>query len=273
MLARLAIALCLCSLAAVAASQAALSRTGGTREFPARPEPGSSGGTPLVGASGIPVRVRTVALRARTATRPRPVMHLLARVRPRHTVSLRSRPGGPIAARMTATTEFGSPRVLGVARSRGRWLGVTTTATPNGRIGWVRADDDALTVGRTPYSLVARLSARTLELRRGHRLVRRFRVAVGRPGSATPTGRFAVTDKLAGSRFGPYYGCCILALSGFQPHPPAGWRGGNRLGIHGTSSPGSIGTAASAGCLRAGEADLRMLMRRVPLGAPVTVRR
>ena len=93
-----------------------------------------------------------------------------------------------------------------------------------------------------------------------------------RPGSETPTGRFAVTDKLSGPRFGPYYGCCILALNGKQPNLPAGWQGGNRLAIHGTNSPGTIGAAASAGCLRAGDADLRLLMRRVPLGTPVFIR-
>ena len=68
-------------------------------------------------------------------------------------------------------------------------------------------------------------------------------VAIGRPGSETPTGRFAVTDKLNGASFGSYYGCCVLALNGHQPKLPAGWSGGDRLAIHGTNSPGTIGNA------------------------------
>src|SRR5512144_1821114 len=49
--------------------------------------------------------------------------HLIVRVRPGHVVSLRSRPFGPIVSRLGATTEFGSPRALGVKRTaRGRWL-------------------------------------------------------------------------------------------------------------------------------------------------------
>ena len=40
-----------------------------------------------------------------------------------------------------------------------------------------------------------------------------------------------------------------------------------------TNAPGTIGAAASAGCLRAADADLRILMRRVPLGTPVFIRR
>jgi lipoprotein-anchoring transpeptidase ErfK/SrfK len=97
-------------------------------------------------------------------------------------------------------------------------------------------------------------------------------VAVGRPGSETPTGRFAVTDKLRGAGYGPYYGCCILALNAHQPKLPAGWQGGNRIAIHGTNSPGTIGSPASAGCLRAADSDLEVLMRRVPLGTPVFIR-
>jgi lipoprotein-anchoring transpeptidase ErfK/SrfK len=173
---------------------------------------------------------------------------------------------------VAAGTEFGSPRVLGVARRRGRWLGVVSTALPNGKLGWLRRDDPALGLSRVRYSLHADLSARRLELRRGGRRIARLPVAVGRPGSATPTGRFAVTDKLRGSRFGSYYGCCILALSGHQPNLPPGWRGGNRLAIHGTNSPGSIGQASSAGCLRASDRALEVLMRRVPLGTPLFIR-
>ena len=79
----------------------------------------------------------------------------------------------------------------------------------------------------------------------GRPRVRTLSVAIGRPGSETPTGRFAVTDKLRGGNYGPYYGCCILALNAHQPELPAGWTGGNRLAIHGTNSPGTIGAPAS----------------------------
>jgi lipoprotein-anchoring transpeptidase ErfK/SrfK len=177
-----------------------------------------------------------------------------------------------MVARAGATTEFGGRRVMSIAARRGPWLGVVATELPNGRLAWVHRRNAGLDFRRTAYSLHADLSSRRLELRRRGRPIRRIAVAIGRPGSETPTGRFAVTDKLSGSRFGPYYGCCILALTGKQPKLPPGWQGGNRLAIHGTDSPGTIGAAASAGCLRAGDAGLQALMRRVPLGAPVFVR-
>ena len=229
-------------------------------------------------AASTKADVTTAFAASRTRTQaasfaPKPAARRgFAVARPRGAAVLHTRPGGPVAARVAAGTEFGSPQMLSWPHRRGRWLGVVSAALPNGKLGWLPRDDRALSVKRVRYSLRADLSARSLVLRRGGRSIARISVAVGRPGSATPTGRFAVTDKLSGSRFGPYYGCCILALSGHQPNPPAGWHGGDRLAIHGTNAPGTVGQASSAGCLRAADKDLAVLMRRVPLGTPVFIR-
>jgi lipoprotein-anchoring transpeptidase ErfK/SrfK len=194
------------------------------------------------------------------------------RVRDGRTVALRDRPHGHVIARLADHTEFGSPTALSVARRHGRWAGVPSSALGNGRLGWVDTKSGAVDRRTTDVRLVVSVAHRRLELRvRGH-VKRHVRVAVGRPGSTTPRGHFSITDKLAGSRYGPYYGCCILALSGHQPHPPPGWTGGSRLAIHGTNAPSTIGTPSSAGCLRAADEDLRVLMRRVPLGTPVLIR-
>jgi lipoprotein-anchoring transpeptidase ErfK/SrfK len=198
---------------------------------------------------------------------PKPKGHLLAALG--GSVSYSSHPGGPAAGSLSAKSEFGSQQVLSVATRRGPWLGVVTSALPNGQLAWVKRSDVRLR--RTRWSLHADLSSHTLTLLRGRSVMRRISVAIGRVGSETPTGRFAVTDKLAGSSYGPYYGCCILALNAHQPHTPAGWTGGNRIAIHGTDSPSTIGTAASAGCLRAADANLVVLMRRVPVGTPVSI--
>jgi hypothetical protein len=205
----------------------------------------------------------------REPARRAPRGHRLAIVR--GDVAVSDRPGGPATGTIGSTTEFGSKRVLSVAARRGDWLGVVTEGRPNGSLAWVRRGS-GLALRRTRWSLHADLSERTLTLRRGGRAMQRISVAIGRAGSETPTGRFAVTDKLAGARYGPYYGCCILALSGIQPNTPPGWTGGNRLAIHGTDTPSTIGTAASAGCLRAGDDDLQGLMARVPVGTPVFIR-
>lgn len=207
---------------------------------------------------------------ARGAATPLPPRRLAV---VRGSVSLREKPGRPAVVRVGSTTEFGSPRVLAVAARRDGWLGVVATERPNNRLAWVRRNSPGLNLRRTGWSLHADLSERTLTLRKDGRRVHRLAVAIGRPGAETPTGRFAVTDKLSGSRFGPYYGCCILALSGHQPNTPPGWTGGDRLAIHGTDAPSTIGMAASAGCMRASDADLRPLMAKVPLGTLVFIRR
>jgi lipoprotein-anchoring transpeptidase ErfK/SrfK len=206
-------------------------------------------------------------------TKPKTPSYTVARVRAGHTVKLRAKPGGSTIANLGPRTEFGSKRVLAVAAVRGRWLGVSVPERPNGKLGWIDSRSDAIDRSRVKVSLRADLSKRRVDLVVGRRVVKRMKVAIGRPGSTTPTGRFAVTDKIPGNRYGPYYGCCILALSGHQPNTPAGWKGGNRLAVHGTNAPGTIGEAASAGCLRGSDSDLRTLMRRVPVGTPIFIRR
>jgi hypothetical protein len=201
-----------------------------------------------------------------------PAKHVIAHVKPGRALALRSRPFGPVVARVGSTTPFGSQRALGVVTTkRGRWLAVTEAGVGNNRVVWVDARAGGLRYARTRIELQVDLSSRTLEVRRDGVAVRRFSVAVGRPGSPTPTGRFAVTDKLAGRAYSRSYGCCILALSATQPNLPPGWTGGNRMAIHGTLT-NDFGRAASAGCLHASDANLRYLMRVVRLGAPVVIR-
>jgi lipoprotein-anchoring transpeptidase ErfK/SrfK len=185
--------------------------------------------------------------------------------------TLRDAPAGRVVARVGPKTEFGSPRVLAVTRRRGGWLRVIASELANGEPGWIRAR--AVRLGATNLSLHVDRSRRLLTLRRGRKVLRRVTVAVGRPDTPTPLGRFAVTDRLRSQRLDSPYGCCAVALSGHQTKLLPGWPGGDRLAVHGTPQPETIGKAVSLGCMRAGRRDMRALMRRVPLGAPVFIRR
>lgn len=208
--------------------------------------------------------------RTSIALDPPPGAYSLIWVRAGRRVEIRTEPGGgERVGYVDRRTEFGSPTVFGVVRTRGRWAAVTTQALPNGELGWVRLDARRLGAGWTRVSIVVDLSQRTAVLRRGDRIVRSFAVTVGMPGAETPTGRFAVTDTFRGD-LNPAYGCCALALSATQPNIPSGWLGGRRIAIHGTSGP--LGAAASHGCVRAADADVDALVDRVPLGAPVFIR-
>jgi len=199
--------------------------------------------------------------------------HLIAEVQPGHSLALRSRPGGRVLARVGPTTQFGSQRALSVVATRyRRWLAVTEAGVGHNRVVWVDARSGGLRYARTRLELDVDLSARTLVVRRDGAVERRVSIGVGRTGSPTPTGTFAVTDKLKGAAFSSAYGCCILALSATQPNLPAGWSGGNRIAIHGTLSSSDFGRAVSAGCMHASDSDLHYLMRTVPLGTPVVIR-
>jgi L,D-transpeptidase catalytic domain len=185
-------------------------------------------------------------------------------------VSLRARPDGRRIARVRPVTALGSPQTLAVVKAKNGWLEVVSSALPNRRIGWVR--EDMVGMSATTQSVTVDLSRRILVLRDGRKVVRRITVGVGRATSPTPLGRFAVTDKLSGAGYGPWYGCCIIALSARQPALPGGWVGGDRIAIHGTDRPRTIGAAASTGCIHARASDLRLLLRWLPLGAQVFIR-
>lgn len=196
---------------------------------------------------------------------PQPTVHVT------RATALRSRPGGPVVARIGPRTEFGSPTVVPVVRQRGAWLAVVTSALPNGRIGWISARA-RLEGHRTGWRISVSLGRRQVVARRDGRVVSRFPVAIGGPGTPTPRGTFAVTDKITTGNPSSPYGCCILALTGHQTKTPQGWGGGDRIAIHATNLPQTIGTEASVGCLRAPTAAIRRLVDVVPLGTLVTVR-
>jgi lipoprotein-anchoring transpeptidase ErfK/SrfK len=142
---------------------------------------------------------------------------------------------------------------------------VISTKLGNGQHGFVRRGQVYL--AHDPLAIDVDLSSRLLRVWRHGIVVFRAAVAIGAPGSPTPIGRFGVTDKLMGLNPAAY-GCCILALSAHQTRLARGWPGGDRIAIHGG---GGIGSATSNGCLHAGEANLRWLMRRVPLGTQIVI--
>lgn len=184
-------------------------------------------------------------------------------------VAIRRAPASRMLAVAAWKTPFGSVRRLRVVERRGDWFAVESDVLGNGVVGWVPVTA-AVRSRQARFSLEADLSERLITLRDRGRILFRRRVSIGAGDSPTPSGRFHVTDQISGRRWG--LGCCIVVLSGTQPRLPAGWRGGDRLAIHGqpSSSAGPIGAPASAGCLHATEATLAVLSG-LPLGTPVVI--
>ncbi|MEI7759651.1 MAG: L,D-transpeptidase family protein [Thermoleophilia bacterium] len=110
------------------------------------------------------------------------------------------------------------------------------------------------------------------------KLIRMFRVATGRPQYPTPLGKFEVVNMQLHPWWYPPVGS--EWAKGAEPIPPGPgnplgtrWMGisSPNVGIHGTSSPSSIGYSASHGCIRMLISDAEWLYEKVDLGTPVFI--
>jgi lipoprotein-anchoring transpeptidase ErfK/SrfK len=171
----------------------------------------------------------------------------------------------------SASRYYHAPLRLWVEETRrdGTWgLVEIPYAWPHER-GWIPLD--GLKVHRSRITVRVDLSERLVRVYRGEHLLRRFPAAIGAPASPTPPGDYVVTDRVP---FSPdsALGSFAFGISGIQPRLPAGWSGGDQLAIHGTNAPWTIGTAASAGCIRVSETALRALLPLLRPGTPISVR-
>lgn len=158
-------------------------------------------------------------------------------------------------------------RVVGAGCSAA-WYQVDLPIRPNGVRGWVPA------AGLKPYVVRWRirisLRQRRLIAYEGGRERLRLTVAVGSPGTPTPTGSFYVLERLFLRDPGGPYGPGALGLSSFSP-VLTGWTRGGPVAIHGTDDARTVGDAVSNGCVRVRNAQMLRLLRAVPAGTPVEI--
>jgi lipoprotein-anchoring transpeptidase ErfK/SrfK len=119
----------------------------------------------------------------------------------------------------------------------------------------------------------------TLRFFKNLRLAKSYRIAVGQVGLETPAGLYHVQNKAIDPAWhvpnrdwaGKLAGTVI---PGGTPQNPlkARWLGiFDGAGIHGTDAIGSLGTAASHGCIRMAIPDVKELYDEVPVQTPVYV--
>jgi len=121
-----------------------------------------------------------------------------------------------------------------------------------------------------PLRLAVDLSQRELRVIEDGEVVRTYGVAVGRPSHPTPTGVFRTgdivwnpswtpppTDWARNKQYQPP-GAAANPMQGVKIYFKAPY-----YYIHGTNAPGSIGEAASHGCLRMTEDDAVALAKRI----------
>ncbi|MEG3436120.1 L,D-transpeptidase [Pannus brasiliensis CCIBt3594] len=142
--------------------------------------------------------------------------------------------------------------------------------------------DEMTTIAPTPAEtnnlathLILKLKERKVYVYRDDKVLHKFTVAVGKKGWETPTGKFQVRELVRNPVWtNPWTG---------QTTPPGPnsalgerwigfWTDGkNSIGFHGTPTVNSLGKAASHGCVRMRNSDVKVLFDLVQMGTPVIV--
>jgi len=131
-------------------------------------------------------------------------------------------------------------------------------------------------IGKT---IVVDLSQRRIRLFKGAKLEKTYPCAIGTPSYPTPTGRFEIVQK----RYRPTWVNPAKSTWGADmpdrippgPSNPLGTRALNLsasgIRFHGTTNIGSVGTAASHGCMRMRMSDIEDFYERVKVGTKVYI--
>lgn len=108
-------------------------------------------------------------------------------------------------------------------------------------------------------SLIINAYQKQLKVFKNHKLFHTFPVAVGKTSTKSPVGEWAIVHKDA--HWGGGFGERWMGLN-------VPW---GTYGIHGTNKPHSIGTAASHGCIRMFNRDVKKLYQWVEVGTRVKI--
>src|SRR4051812_6909016 len=129
-----------------------------------------------------------------------------------------------------------------------------------------------------PRVITINRGAFKLTLYRDLRPVKTYTIAVGKQGLETPAGRYNIQDKQVNPSWHVPNSAWAGDLAGkvIPPGPQdpikARWMGVNGgAGIHGTDDVGSLGSAASHGCIRMAIPDVEALFDKVEVGDPVFI--
>ena len=187
---------------------------------------------------------------------------------------VRTAPSGsaPVLAKLSdlRPQDYRPRYVLAVAKKTVRgetaWYKITVPGRPNGRTGWVPANQ--VSIRSMPWQVVVFRGSRVIQLWKGTKLVYTNRVAVGAPGMETPTGLYYVTVRFKPVKE-PFLGAFAFETSAYSNL--SDWPGGGVVGLHGWADTSVLGQAVSHGCIRVSNATAVFLRDRIPVGTPIRV--
>ena len=145
-----------------------------------------------------------------------------------------------------------------------------TSSLPEGAL----SKTQTAVVDRAPGKVrrvVVSIPERKLVLVADGRVVKVYRVAVGARVSPSPRGEFRIAVRIPQAT---YYHAGVVIPASEQSPIGTRWIGLDQpgYGIHGTNAPGSIGKAASHGCIRLRNRDAEELFELVRVGDVVEIR-
>jgi lipoprotein-anchoring transpeptidase ErfK/SrfK len=179
-------------------------------------------------------------------------------------------PGKPAIA-VLPTTELDSPTWVPVVQTNPGWYQVLLPSRPNHATGWIYTggtEGSELQVRESAYLIRVGVADRKLSVDDSGRSLGTWTVAVGAPGTPTPTGRtflLALVDPPQ-----PTYSPLILPLGAHSNVFSTFGGGPGTVGVHGWPDPSVFGKAISNGCVRVPAAALRLLST-IPLGTLVII--
>ena len=168
-----------------------------------------------------------------------------------------------------ATTERATSRLLNEANGRAPAVVWASIKTTNPKVTRTNIGKAVLVV----------LKYRKVYLYNDTKVVKKYRCAIGTRSYPTPTGTFKIVSK----RYRPTWvnpapsgwGSNMPARIAPGPSNPLGVRALNLsasgIRIHGTSKVSSIGHAASHGCIRLTNTNVKDIYKRVKVGTPVFI--
>ena len=124
-------------------------------------------------------------------------------------------------------------------------------------------------------NLILKLKEKQVYVYRGDKVIGKYPVAIGKKGWETPTGEWYVMEKVTNPGWTSFKNGQVIKPG---TKSPLGQRwigfwtdGKDMIGFHGTPDVKSIGTAASHGCVRMFDKDVKALFPLVKVGTTVKV--
>lgn len=200
---------------------------------------------------------------------PQPTKIALAAVAKGDSVTVHPAPGvAAVAMTLANPTAEQMPLAMLVVDQQNDWLQVRLPVRPNGTLGWIQSSE--VDVSPVDNRIVINIDQRRLRvLDKAQQVVFDTNVAVGKPATPTPLGRFYV-DVWLPNPGGPY-GKFMLSIAGFSNVLKSFAGGRGQIAMHGWSDTSVMGRNVSNGCVRMRNDDISRLATLAPLGTPVEI--